>query len=230
MNKAAHHHTGHDNGEHGTVRSYVIGFILSLIFTFIPYYLVVNKVISGNVLLTAILSIAIIQMLIQIFYFLHLGRGPKPMYNIFFFAATAVTILVVVAASVFIMNNLYNNMDPSEISKKVAEKEGIYQIGGELTGACHYRKENHKVVIKNGEVVPSYIDAELCDSLTFINEDDQKREIAFGTHPNHDSYGGETEVILRKGRPKSITLNEAGRFMFHDHLDPVVSGGFSVTK
>ena len=87
MSKKSHKPT--PKSEHGTTRSYVIGFVLSLIFTVIPYYLVTNKTIAGSALLATILGIAVLQMFIQIFFFLHLGRGPKPFYNVVFFFATA---------------------------------------------------------------------------------------------------------------------------------------------
>jgi cytochrome o ubiquinol oxidase subunit IV len=219
----------HKNSDHGSVKSYVIGFVLSLIFTFIPYHLVVQKVMTGNVLLTTILGIAILQMFIQIFFFLHLGRGPKPLYNISFFFGTAGTILVVVMGSIFIINNLHYQMTSEEVTKRVAQREGIDQIEGEETGACQQIGTRHRVTIDKGSVSPVFIEAKLCDSLTFINQDGEVREIAFGQHPNHDTYAGE-EILVHKSRPKTIALNEVGTFMFHDHLDPSVAGLFKVSQ
>lgn len=214
--------------EHGTTQSYVIGFLLSLAFTAIPYYMVVNKSFEGTSLLVTIMGFAVLQMLIQIFFFLHLGRGPKPLYNIVFFVSTIGIILIVAGGSVFIMDNLYRNMTPAEITTRLAEDEGIYQIYGTKTGACQGLGMNHKVTITNGVVSPHQMKAKQCDTLTFINEDKDVREITFGAHPNHGSYGGEYEVVVRKGRAKAITLNQTGKFEFHDHLDPTVTGEFSV--
>jgi cytochrome o ubiquinol oxidase subunit IV len=214
--------------EHGTTQSYVIGFILSLIFTIIPYYLVVNKVLTGNTLLVTILGIAVLQMFIQIFFFLHLGRGPKPFYNVVFFFATAGLIVVVVGASLFIMNNLYRNMSPGEVTRKLAQKEGISQVGNEPTGACQENKDNHIVVIKDGVASPGIVQASRCDTLTFLNEDEITREMVFGPHPDHHSYGGEDRVVLEDRHSETITLNETGNFMFHDHLDSEVTGYFTV--
>lgn len=230
MNNTSHTNKPTAPGEHGTTASYVIGFVLSLVFTFIPYYMVVNKSLSGSALLASILGFAIVQMFIQIFFFLHLGRGPKPFYNVIFFFATAITILVVVGGSVFIMNNLYQNMSPEQMVLKLAQNEAIYQVGGEKTGACQGRGENHKVTIKGGAVSPFRIEARLCDTLTFINEDDKTVNITFGQHLQHISYAGEYEVSVYKGRPASITLNETGEYLFHDHLDPAVTGNFSVEQ
>jgi cytochrome o ubiquinol oxidase operon protein cyoD len=226
--KPNHSRSSH-KGEHGTTRSYIIGFLLSLIFTAIPYYLVVSKAISGTLLLTVILVIAVLQMIIQIIFFLHLGREPKPLYNVLFFIATVGTILLVVVGSIWIMNHLNYNMAPTEASKKLIEKEGIYQIDGEKTGACREVHTNHKVIISGGQVSNLHTEAQLCDTLTFINEDDMVREITFGSHPQHGTYSGDTELTVRKGRSKTITLNQEGTYQFHDHLDSRVTGIFTVT-
>ncbi len=219
----------HSKNEHGSVGSYVIGFILSLIFSLVPYYLVVNKTVTGTTLLATILGFGVIQMIIQIFFFLHLGRGPKPLYNVVFFISTVSLILVVVFGSTFIMDHLHYNMSPTEVTKKLAQKEGIDQVGGDKTGACQDLGANHKVTINNGKISPLLTEARLCDTLTFINEDEGLREITFGSHPRHDSYGGETEIPVRRGRTKSITLNQMGEYMFHDHLDPTTYGYFNVS-
>src|SRR5689334_1080476 len=112
--------TNSSKRERGTLESYAIGFSLSFLLTAIPYYLVVHKSASSNLLLTAIIGFAVMQMLTQIFFFLHLGRGPKPLYNVAFFAATVGIILVVVGGSIFIMNHLHYNMTPQEASRQLA--------------------------------------------------------------------------------------------------------------
>lgn len=216
--------------EHGTVRAYIIGFVLSLIFTAIPYYLVVNESVSGDALLAVIVGFGFLQMAVQLFFFLHLGRGPKPLYNVGFFLGTFVAILVVVGGSIFIMSHLRYNMTPEDVSKKLVEDEAIYQVGGEKTGACQGKKASHLVTITDGVAYPLRTEARLCDTLTFINEDEKTLEIAFGPHPKHDVYGGETEVSVRNGRSETITLNEPGTYMFHDHLRPSTSGYFIVLE
>lgn len=215
--------------DHGTIKSYVVGFVLSLIFTFIPYYLVVSKSISGNLLLVTILAFAVIQMIIQVTFFLHLGRGPKPKWNLFFFISTVGIILVILGGSIMIIDNLHYNMLPSDQTKKLVSDEGIYQIDGERTGACKETKANHKVTIKNNQVTPGYSLTNKCDTLTFISEDPQISKITFGTHPEHGTYAGERELTVRKGRSKTITLSEPGSYKFHDHLDPSIAGEFTVS-
>ena len=223
-------HTHAKKHAEGSMGSYVIGFILSLIFTFIPYYLVVNETITGTGLQVTILGFAIIQMIIQVTFFLHLGRGPKPNWNLFFFISTVGIIVFIGTASVLIMKHLHYNMSPSDKTTKIVNDEGIYQVGGVMTGACQDIKENHTITIKNGFVNPQYTEANECDTLTFINEDNVVREITFGTHPNHGVYAGEEELLVRSGRGKTITLSETGTYDFHDHLHAEVAGQFTVTS
>lgn len=229
MSRQVYNHKTTQNSEHGTTGAYIIGFVLSLIFTIIPYYLVVNKVISGNALLAVILGIAVWQMIIQLVFFLHLGRGPKPLYNIVFFFATAGVIIVTIGASLFIMHNLYRNMSPEEVVRKQAQEENIAQVGGKDTGACNELLQNHTVIIASGIASPSAVEANRCDTLTFVNKDDYDYKLGFGSHPDDVSYGGVDEIIVEKGHPEIITLNQAGDYTFHDHLDLGVAGSLSVT-
>lgn len=217
-----------NSSEHGSMKSYVIGFILSLVFTFIPYYLVVNQKLPSNFLLAAILSFAVLQMLVQIFFFLHLGRGPKPLYNVVFFVSTISIVLIVVGGSIVIMNNLQYNMPAMEQSKKLANDEGIYQVSGMKTGACQSQGANHQIIVTNGQMSPLQTVANKCDSLTFLNEGQEELKIAFGTKAQHSSYAGEEELLVRIGRAKTITLSESGTFKFHDDLQADYVGEFRV--
>lgn len=230
MSHKTHAQSTAEHGTHGTILSYVTGFVLSLLFTFIPYYLVVNKVISGTALLATILAIGVLQMAIQMFFFLHLGRGPKPLYNIVFFFATAGVVVVTIGASLFIMDNLYRNMAPEELVKKIAQQENITQVGGLETGACGELRESHIVTITNGTVYPIRTDAGLCDTLTFVNRDETNRDITFADYFGSTSYGGEDKVTVSGGKSETITLNQLGDFSFIVSADPNVSGYFIVAE
>lgn len=217
--------------EHRTTTSYIVGFLLSLIFTAIPYYMVVNKTVTGTALLATILGFAVLQMLVQIFFFLHLGRGPKPLYNVAFFVSTVGIILVVVFGSIFIMDHLHYNMaPPKDLTTKLAQDEAIGQVGGEKTGACTDLGENHQVIIRAGKIYPSHVEAKLCDTLSFINEDDKSYDFFFDTKSGTKTYGGETGVSLRKSYPTTITLNQLhSNMVFRDRVDATMTGDFTVT-
>ncbi|MCA9346187.1 cytochrome C oxidase subunit IV family protein [Candidatus Saccharibacteria bacterium] len=212
------------------VFKYVIGFLVCIILTIIPYSLVMNESLTGGKLLYVVLVFAFLQLFIQMFVFLHLGREKKPLYNTVFFASTFFIILIVVVGSIFIIDHLHYNMSPEDTTHYLAQRENISQVEGQETGACSELRQNHSVVIKDGEVSPIITDANLCDTLTITNNDDETREIAFGSHPSHDSYAGEEEISLRSGKSETITLSVEGTYSFHDHLDPDTYGYFIVSE
>jgi cytochrome o ubiquinol oxidase operon protein cyoD len=228
MSNVASTSVSEQKSEHRSLTSYVVGYVLSLVLTMVTYYLVDRHAIRGTELLLTIVGFGLLQMLVQIFFFLHLGRGPKPFYNVAFFVATFGAIVVVVGGSIIIINNLHYNMLPPDQVKKIVGDEAIYQIGGEKTGACHGQYPNHQVTIKDGAVTPLHTSAHTCDTLTFKNEDKVSREMTFGTHPEHKAYAGLAEVPVRKGLTKTITLSEAGTYKFHDHLQAETAGDFTV--
>ncbi|MEK7185740.1 MAG: cytochrome o ubiquinol oxidase subunit IV [Patescibacteria group bacterium] len=109
------------------LKSYLIGFILSLLFTATSYLLVVNQIFSGGILITVILGLGILQLLVQLVFFLHLGQESKPRWHLIFFISTVFIILIVVVGSIWIMDNLNYNMVPQEINTYIMEKEMIYK-------------------------------------------------------------------------------------------------------
>lgn len=214
--------------EQRSMSSYVTGFILSLVLTLAPYYIVVHRLLFGITLLLAILGFAVTQLIVQVIFFLHLGRGPKPRWNLYFFAGTIGIVMVVVGASIIIINNLHTNLAVSDQTKLLVNSEGIYQVGGVLTGACQGRHQNHQVIIKNDKVDPVLTVASKCDTLSFINKDNTTLDIVFGVHAHHTPYAGLTGFPLPKGHSKTITLSEAGTYQFHDHERPEINGSFGV--
>ena len=107
-------------------KSYIIGFILSIVTTLLAYFLVVNHVWPKEMLTYVVLGIAVVQLLVQVVFFLHLGRGSRLKSITFLFAILIV--LVVVIGSLWIMQNLdYNmmHMSPDEIEMYMHQNEGI---------------------------------------------------------------------------------------------------------
>lgn len=219
--------TQHDP-EHGTVVSYIVGFLLSLLFTFIPYYMVVHQPITGSSLLITILVFAVLQLLVQVIFFLHIGRGPKPNWNLYYLIGTVITILIVVGGSIFIINNITYNMLPTEQAKKLINDEGINQIEGQETGACAGQYETHRIELKNNQVNPEYTYANKCDTLLFINEDSGSRTIVFGEYPKSKIYAGEIGIVVSNRRSDTLTLSEVGSYQFYDKNNPATQGFFVV--
>ena len=78
----------HSGAQQGTFTSYTIGFSLSIVFTMVVYWMVIAHVHSGHLkyshnLLTATITIlAVVQLLTQLVFFLHLNKESKPRWNL----------------------------------------------------------------------------------------------------------------------------------------------------
>lgn len=93
----------------GSVRSYVTGFVLSLILTLTAYLLVVHGVFSGWTLVYALAALAVSQLLVQLVCFLHLGRESRPRWNLTVMLFAVMVVAILVFGSLWIMKNLAYN-------------------------------------------------------------------------------------------------------------------------
>ena len=226
------HHTTKVEPHHGSVRSYVTGFILSLVFTLIPYYLVVNKTVHGYLLTAIILGFGVLQMIVQVVFFLHLGREKKPRFNLFFLVSTVGIIVLVVGASIWIMGHLYHGMSAINMTDKVVTDEAIYQVNGKQAGTCAgHTGATHSIMLMDNMATPSHVLARLCDTLIIVNHDTTTRNIVFGPAGSMaQKYAGQEGPSVRTGRSEFIVLTEYGTYTFHDKDLDQLSGGFTVNK
>lgn len=104
---------------------YVFGFMLSILFTIIPYMLVVNERLSGWGLIFALFIFAFSQMAVQLYFFLHLGNEAKPRWNLLMFLFMSLVVGIVVLGSLWIMNNLDYGLSTQEVDKYIREEELI---------------------------------------------------------------------------------------------------------
>ncbi|MEK7594559.1 MAG: cytochrome o ubiquinol oxidase subunit IV [Patescibacteria group bacterium] len=119
-----------NEASHGNFKSYVIGFISSIVLTLIAYTLVVNKVWSDNIVITVIIGLAIVQLFVQLVFFLHLGRESKPRWNLTALTFAVMVVGIIVIGSLWIMQNLnYSHQHGHEES---AQQDSQYIIKDEL--------------------------------------------------------------------------------------------------
>jgi cytochrome o ubiquinol oxidase operon protein cyoD len=105
----------------------VAGFVLSTILTLTAYSLVVNGILHDWTLAYAIIGLALLQLIVQLLFFLHLGRENEPRWNLLAFDFTLVVVVIIVIGSIWIMNNLHYNMTPQEVDQELLVEEGIRQ-------------------------------------------------------------------------------------------------------
>ncbi|AZF54938.1 Cytochrome O ubiquinol oxidase subunit IV [Pseudomonas sp. R4-34-07] len=105
----AHSHDSHD-ASHGSVKSYAIGFILSVILTLIPFGLVMYPTLPKSITLMIVLAFAVIQVLVHLVYFLHLDRSKEQRDNVIAFVFAGLVILLLVGLSIWIMFSIHTFM------------------------------------------------------------------------------------------------------------------------
>lgn len=107
-----------------SLASYSIGFGLSLLFTLIPFVVVYDRLLSGTWLVAVIVGSALVQLMVQLVFFLHLGRESRPRWNLIVFLFMLLVLFIVVVGSLWIMQNLdYNMMVSPEETDKYMKQE-----------------------------------------------------------------------------------------------------------
>ncbi|KRE15990.1 hypothetical protein ASE66_09430 [Bosea sp. Root483D1] len=109
------HHDGHDShgASHGSPRGYVTGFLLSVVLTGIPFWLVMNDVL-GNSTLTAIVIMlfAATQIVVHMVYFLHMNGRSEGGWTMMALIFTIIIVAIALAGSLWVMFHLNANMMP----------------------------------------------------------------------------------------------------------------------
>ena len=113
-----HGHHGHsDHGEgghsHGSLRSYLIGFGLSVVLTAIPFWLVMGGVFE-NKTVTAILimAFAMVQIVVHMIYFLHMDTRSEEGWTMMALIFTIIMVVIALTGSLWVMYHLNTNMMP----------------------------------------------------------------------------------------------------------------------
>jgi cytochrome o ubiquinol oxidase subunit IV len=108
-----HDHDDGDGAAHGTVAGYVNGFILSVVLTAIPFYLVMSGgVISSGVTALVILAFAAVQIVVHMVYFLHMNTKSEHGWSMLALIFTTVLVVIMLAGSLWVMYHLNTNMMP----------------------------------------------------------------------------------------------------------------------
>jgi cytochrome o ubiquinol oxidase operon protein cyoD len=112
-------HAGHqdhahvDSHGHGTLRSYLIGFGLSVILTAIPFWLVMTGMLeSKTATALAIMAFAVMQIFVHMIYFLHMNARSEGGWTLMALIFTLVLVVIALTGSLWVMYHLNANMMP----------------------------------------------------------------------------------------------------------------------
>lgn len=104
------HATDSSGASHGSVKTYMSGFILSIILTLIPFWMVMSGSASHDTLVIVVVASAVIQILVHLVCFLHMNTSSEERWNLVALIFAVLIIAIVVVGSIWIMWNLNQNM------------------------------------------------------------------------------------------------------------------------
>lgn len=93
-----------------TVKAYMIGLFLSLVFTFASFWIVTDHRMSQETLFVLLSVFAVAQLVSQVVYFLRFNMSPEGKWSTMPFLFAILIVLVLVFGSLWIMYNLNYNM------------------------------------------------------------------------------------------------------------------------
>ena len=118
----AHGHDDHGHGHvdhhdhmeaHGSFKDYTIGFILSVILTAIPFWLVMTHQVSPGATKALIIGFAAVQFVVHMVYFLHMNSKSEGGWNMMAMILTIILLFIVLSGSIWVMFHMNANMMPN---------------------------------------------------------------------------------------------------------------------
>ncbi|NBC36202.1 cytochrome o ubiquinol oxidase subunit IV [Novosphingobium sp. FSY-8] len=118
-NSSHDHGHGHDDHGHGpaihvSLREYVIGFLLSVVLTAIPFWLVMSGVIADKQTTGLVITaFAAVQVVVHMVYFLHMSGKVEDGWNLMALLFTILLVAIILAGTLWVMFHLNHNMMPA---------------------------------------------------------------------------------------------------------------------
>ncbi|MBZ9813464.1 cytochrome o ubiquinol oxidase subunit IV [Mesorhizobium sp. CA7] len=114
---SAHDHAGHDRthggAAHGSLRGYLIGFVLSVILTAIPFWMVMTGAMDNKqAAAVIIMAFAVVQIVVHMVFFLHMNPASEGGWSMLALIFTVVLVVIVLSGSLWVMYHLNANMMP----------------------------------------------------------------------------------------------------------------------
>ena len=110
---ASHGH--HDEAApHGSFKSYMIGFGLSVVLTAIPFWLVMSGVLDSTLATAiAIMAFAAVQIVVHMIFFLHTNARSENGWTLMALIFTVILVVIAISGSLRVMYNMNANMMPA---------------------------------------------------------------------------------------------------------------------
>ena len=109
-----HHDTHHGEGApHGTRKSYLIGFALSVLLTAVPFAVVMSGDVATPTAAAALcMGFAIVQIVVHMIYFLHMNTKSENGWTMMALIFTVIIVVIALTGSLWVMYHMNANMMP----------------------------------------------------------------------------------------------------------------------
>ena len=112
---AAGHQTADDGHSHGSLRSYLTGFALSVVLTAVPFWLVMTGALgSTQETVLAIMAFALVQIVVHMVFFLHMNTKSQGGWTMMALIFTLILVVIALSGSLWVMYHLNVNMMPTQ--------------------------------------------------------------------------------------------------------------------
>ena len=102
--------------DHGSLKSYLTGFALSILLTVIPFAVVMaGGLPSKHLTIALVLGAAAVQILVHMIYFLHMKSSTEDGWTLISLIFTVVLLVIMLSGSVWVMYHMNANMMPMSL-------------------------------------------------------------------------------------------------------------------
>jgi len=95
---------------HGTLSSYVAGFILAVLLTAGAFGVVLHGALDSGTTLIVLAVLAFVQVVVHLVFFLHLNAQPGQGWNLLSLAYTVLAAAFLIFGTIWVMHNVGMNM------------------------------------------------------------------------------------------------------------------------
>ena len=117
----AHQATGHDDDDplgDISLRGYLTGFVLSVLLTAVPFWLVMHRIIpSPSTTIVVLLTLGVIQIVVHMVYFLHMNGHSEGGWNLLALIFSMVLVFITLSGSIWVMYHLNRNLMPMSVEQ-----------------------------------------------------------------------------------------------------------------
>ena len=100
------HSNAHAHNAHGSLKTYVVGFALSLVLTLLSFGCVMSGAVPQHLVVPGLVVFCVAQLLVQLVFFLHMSAAPGQRDNLSIGVFTLLIIAIVVVGSLWVMHNM----------------------------------------------------------------------------------------------------------------------------